>query len=242
VNHAVSVSDLTVRLGGQEVLSGVSMSVQKGWIAGIMGPNGGGKTTLLRVLLGMITPESGEVEVLGMSPKHAARTGLVGYLPQRSVQSLLPVTALEVVRMGNHATRREALEALELMGVADLAKRSFWRLSGGQAQRVSLARVVVSNPGLALLDEPSTGIDTVSQEDFYRLLLRLREERGITVLLTSHDVGAISSYVDQVFCLNVRMHCHGPASRCLTRERLSELYGRDVDFIYHPPEDADGHT
>jgi zinc transport system ATP-binding protein len=238
--NAVSVGNLSVELGGRTVLSDINMEVAEGWIAGIMGPNGGGKTTLLRAILGILKPSSGEIRVFGAEPRDAVKKGLVGYLPQRQGKSLLPLTALEAVRIGGRSGKKEAIAALETVGMAELAGRSFWELSGGQAQRVSLARVMVERPRLMLLDEPSTGIDTVSQEDFYRLLLRLRAETGVTVILTSHDVGAISSYVDQVFCLNIRLHCHGSASACLTREHLSELYGREVDIIRHQ-EPEDGH-
>jgi len=231
--NAVSAENLSVDLGGRTVLSDINMEVREGWIAGIMGPNGGGKTTLLRAILGTIKPSAGLVRVFGGEPRDAVKRGLVGYLPQRQSRSLLPLTALEVVMIMGRSSKREALAALEAVGMAEHAGRSFWELSGGQAQRVSLARVMVSKPRLMLLDEPSTGIDTVSQEDFYRLLLKLRDETGVTVIMTSHDVGAISSYVDQVFCLNTRLHCHGPASACLTRDRLSELYGREVDIVRH---------
>jgi len=239
--NAVSVANLSVELGGRTVLSDINMEVAEGWIAGIMGPNGGGKTTLLRAILGMLRPSSGGIRVFGLEPKDAVKKGLVGYLPQRQGKSLLPLTALEAVRIGGRSGKEEAIAALQTVGMAEHAGRSFWELSGGQAQRVSLARVMVDKPKLMLLDEPSTGIDTVSQEDFYKLLLKLRAETGVTVILTSHDVGAISSYVDQVFCLNIRLHCHGSASACLTRERLSELYGREVDIIRHQ-EGSNGDT
>lgn len=236
--NALSLKDLSLELGGREVLSGINMEVAEGWIAGIMGPNGGGKTTLLRAILGILRPSSGEIRVFGLRPRDAVKKGLVGYLPQRQTRSLLPLTALEVVMIAGRSGKKEAIAALELVGMAGHAGRSFWELSGGQAQRVSLARVMVDKPRLMLLDEPSTGIDTVSQEDFYKLLLKLRAETGVTVIMTSHDVGAISSYVDQVFCLNIKLHCHGPASACLTSQRLSELYGREVDMITHQkPED-----
>jgi zinc transport system ATP-binding protein len=230
---AVSAENLSVELGGRTVLSNINMEVEEGWIAGIIGPNGGGKTTLLRAILGILKPSAGAVRVFGTDPRDAVKRGLVGYLPQRQSRSLLPLTALEAVMIMGKSSKREAMEALEAVGMAEQAGRSFWELSGGQAQRVSLARVMVRKPRLMLLDEPSTGIDTVSQVDFYRLLLKLRDETGVTVIMTSHDVGAISSYVDQVFCLNTRLHCHGPASACLTKARLSELYGRDVDIISH---------
>lgn len=238
--NAVRVNNLSVELGGRTVLSGINMEVEEGCIAGIMGPNGGGKTTLLRAILGILKPSFGEIQVFGTEPREAVKKGLVGYLPQRQVKSLLPLTALEAVRIGGKSSKKEALAALQTVGMADHAGRSFWELSGGQAQRVSLARVMVGRPRLMLLDEPSTGIDTVSQEDFYRLLLKMTAETGVTVILTSHDVGVISSYVDQVFCLNIRLHFHGPASQCLTREHMSELYGSEVDIIRHQ-EPEDGH-
>ncbi|MEO0181383.1 MAG: metal ABC transporter ATP-binding protein [candidate division WOR-3 bacterium] len=237
---AVSVSHLSVELGTTRVLSDINMEIEEGQIAGIIGPNGGGKTTLLRAILGIVKPSAGEIRVFGFEPRAAVKKALVGYLPQRQTRSLLPLTALEAVMIMGRVSKEKALRALELVGMAEHAGRSFWELSGGQAQRVSLARVIVQDPRLMLLDEPSTGIDTVSQKDFYRLLLRLRAESGTTVIMTSHDVGAISSYADQVFCLNIRLHAHGPASACFTSKHLSELYGREVDLIHHKePDDRD---
>ncbi len=234
-NRVLEIANLNVQFNGRPVLSNINMVLEKAWVAAVVGPNGGGKTTLLRVILGMLKPKTGDISVFGLSPKQAVARGLVGYLPQKLNRKPLPLTALEVVMLPGGINKTQALEALETMGVKDLANRSFWHLSGGQAQRVSLARVIARKPGLMLLDEPNTGIDTVSQEDFYKLLLQLREQSGITVLMTTHDVGGVSSFVDQVFCLNVKMHCHGSASKCITPQNLSQLYGRDVDLLYHPP-------
>ncbi|MGB9589481.1 MAG: metal ABC transporter ATP-binding protein, partial [Candidatus Hydrothermia bacterium] len=146
--NAVSVRNLNVELSGRMVLSEINMEVAEGWIVGIIGPNGGGKTTLLRTILGMVKPSSGNIKVFGTNPKDAAKKGLVGYLPQRQTRSLLPLTALEAVMIGGKVDKSEAIAALRTVGMAEHAGRSFWELSGGQTQRVSLARVMVGKPKL----------------------------------------------------------------------------------------------
>ncbi len=229
--RAVEISGLTVELDGREVLRNVDMSVESGSLVAIIGPNGAGKTTLLRAILGIVKPTKGEIKIFGLKPSEAKKKGLIGYLPQLNPENPLPLTALEVVLLAG-VSREKAFEALKMVGMENQARKSFWTLSGGQHQKVILARALAREPRLLLLDEPSTGVDTVSQRELYELLLRLKAQ-GKTIIFTSHDIGAVGSYADAVYCLNVRMYCHGPASKCLTPQNLRQLYGREVDVITH---------
>lgn len=245
MSAAVGVRDLWVRYDSRWVLEGVSLTVPEGALYVIVGPNGGGKTTLLRTILGMVRPQRGQVQVFGLSPEEAVRKGWVGYLPQRSMADLtLPLRAIDVVLLGIGAkrglfgrVRREdrerAMEALQLVGMEEFAETSFGQLSGGQAQRVQIARVLAENPRLLLLDEPSTGVDAVAQESFYRLLRKLKEEKGLTIVMVTHDVGGVTEMADGVACLNCKLRYHGDPKGALNLRVLRETYGTDVVPLIH---------
>ncbi len=240
----VSLHDIWVSYEGRWVLKSIYLSCQKGEILGIVGPNGGGKSTLLRVILGLITPDKGTVALFGRKPGKTARMQ-VGYLPQisRSDRSF-PVRVRDVVMMGRyrklgllHRPGRDDREAvmlqLERVGMADHADRPFGILSGGQQQRVNIARALVSDPRLLILDEPSTGVDSVAQEEFYELLARLRDEHQLSVIMVSHDIGVITSHADQVACLNRIIHYHGDPNGVLDPDTRDRFLGRDLKVIVH---------
>jgi len=230
------------------VIRNASLTCPAGSIFGIVGPNGGGKTTLIRIILGLITPEKGEVRVLGKPPGELGKDrSRIGYLPQISLaHRAFPVTAMDVVLMGRYSRlglfrrpgpgdRKRAAEILDLIGMADQADQSFGTLSGGQQQRVSIARALVADPDLLLLDEPSTGIDIVGQESFYRLLEELRDRLGLAVIMVSHDIGVITAHTDQIACLNRTIHYHGEPDGCLNREILERTYGTGLQVMVHDP-------
>ncbi len=229
------------------VLRNVSLSCPAGSIFGIVGPNGAGKTTLIKIILGLIVPDRGEVLVLGRPPQKLGKDrSRIGYLPQISLAHRdFPVTAIDVVLMGRYsalgffrrpgaADRARALEILELVGMADRANSPFGTLSGGQQQRVGIARALVGDPRLLLLDEPSTGIDTVGQESFYRLLEDLRNRLGLAVIMVSHDIGVVTAHTDHIACLNRTIHYHGKPDGCLDREILERTYGsKGLQVVVH---------
>lgn len=202
-------------------------------------PNGGGKTCLLKAMLGLLPPDLGTVRVLGLDPVTARRQ--IGYVPQFArFDPDFPISVLEVVLMGClsrrrvfHAYRRPdreaAGQALAQVGAADLSQRQIGRLSGGQLQRVLIARALAVEPRLLLLDEPTASLDPRSGDDFGHLLAQLA--RTLTIVLVSHDVGAISGLVKSVACLNRKLHYH-PAGE-LTREVVETMYGCPVDFLVH---------
>lgn len=228
---AITVQDLSFAYGAHSVLSDVSFEVAEGSYTGVIGPNGGGKTTLLKIILGLIEQHSGSMTVFGNQPKVARTGGSIGYVPQRAVQleQHFPATVREVVQSGLTSVRlknqSDAVEsALEATGISDLQHRLINALSGGQRQRVFIARCLVSNPKMLLLDEPVTGVDGPSRDRFYALLRTLNKEHGITILFVTHDVDAIAKEVDQVLCINQKICCHASPKEFLQKHVLDELY------------------
>ncbi len=243
---AVDIHNLTVRLNGREVLNNITLSLDEGRFLGVVGPNGGGKTTLLRAILGLIKPTSGEIRIFGRPPEDVLKTGSVfGYLPQTSKASPdFPVRVIDVVMMGRYGKvgilrwpgekdRKKAMEYISMMGIEELKNVLFGELSGGQQQRASIARALAGEPKILILDEPNTGIDVIGQEDFYHLLKGLQKKIPITIIMASHDIGAITSYVDEIACLNYTFHYQGSPLGVLNETVLSDLYGKNVDLIMH---------
>lgn len=227
------------------MLDDVSLTVRAGEFLALLGPNGSGKTTLLRVLTGLLEPDAGRVRLFGKAPDElGAARRRIGYVPQVGrVETGFPVSAAQVVMMGRYpvigpgrfARRvdREAVrKALALLEIESLAQAPLVSLSGGQRQRVFLARALVNRPDLLLLDEPTGGLDAAFVERFYALLLQLREQ-GMTIVIVSHDVGVVSSFVDCVACLNHRLVAHGKPDMVLDEAVLREMYGKHAVFFEH---------
>lgn len=246
---------VTVRFGARVALDDVTMQVPPSTFVALIGPNAGGKTTLLRVLLGVVRPQQGTVRVFGDAP-HTLGEGRtrIGYVPQASVvNNRFPVTARQVVTMGaiaqagilrrlpaDTADRVQAL--LTRVGLADEADRDFHILSGGQQQRAIIARALVPGPKFLLLDEPTVGIDTTGQTQVLELLRDLRGELGLSVLMVSHHIGEMMPYVDQVACLNRTLHWHDRA-QLLNESVLREVYACELDafFLQHHQHQAQFH-
>jgi len=239
-----ALDDVWVRYDEKWVLKTIYLECSAGEILGIVGPNGGGKTTLLKVILGTIRPERGTVTLFGKRPDKQSRLGL-GYLPQISqADQSFPVSVLDVVLMGlyrrigmmqrvGRRSKDEAMTLLEQVNMSTHAKRPFGALSGGQQQRVNIARALASKPRLLVLDEPSTGVDTVAQEDFYELLAVLRDEQDMSIIMVSHDIGVVTTHTDRVACLNVQLHYHGEPGSCFTTEVQHKVFGRDLQVMIH---------
>jgi len=220
-------------------LEDVSLSVRTGERLGILGPNGGGKSTLLRCILGLQSGYSGEIQVCGLPPTAARDRGLIGYVPQRPETELaLPISVRETVTLGA-AWRlspfasvpreiRDRVEAmLTLVGAKDYANKPIGALSGGQLQRVMIARALVCKPKILALDEPMVGIDAAGQRQFAQLLGSIHKQTGVTMLTVTHDLRAIVAGSDQVACLARRLHSHGTPDG-LTPNVLAELFSHDV--------------
>lgn len=242
----VQLTGVSFNRGESPVLDRVSLEVKRGEFAGLVGPNGSGKTTLLRIVLGLERPASGDVRLFGQPVDGFREWWRIGYVPQRPAALALgfPATVREVVATGvtarsrggswrsgrpdPHAVRR----ALQWLGLEGQADRPVGRLSGGQQQRVFLARALVGEPELLILDEPLEGVDAATQERFFALLRRLRQERGITVLLVSHDIGTVRSQVTTLVGLNRRLFFHGPPEG-FGPEEMARLYGFPVTMARH---------
>lgn len=230
----IEIRDLTFSYGATPVLEGVNLSIPAGEALCIVGPNGGGKTTLLKLILGLLRPTQGTLRVFGEPPGRACRK--VGYMPQYlQFDALFPVTVQDIVLMGRlggeglagwlgwytRADRLAALEVLEDVGMADFRYRRFATLSGGQRQRVLLARALVTRPELLLLDEPTANVDSAAEARLGAILQQLRSR--MTVLMVSHDLGFVSGIVQHVVCVNRTVVMH-PTGR-LSGEMIESLYG-----------------
>ena len=206
---------------------------------GLVGPNAGGKSTLLKLILGLLRPQSGRIRVLGAAPQEARRR--VGYVPQYpSFQRDFPISVEQVVLLGRlgstpslgwyrRGDREAALHALAEVEAADLARRRIGTLSGGQLQRVLLARALVGEPQILILDEPTANIDQRAEGDIFDLLAMLNAR--LTILVVSHDIAFISSYVDRVACLNRTLVCH--RTDAIDAELIHQLYGEAVRSVAH---------
>ncbi|WP_456400511.1 metal ABC transporter ATP-binding protein [Persephonella sp.] len=240
----LTVENISVIINDRTILENITFTVNKGEIIAIVGPNGGGKTTLIKTILGFIKPIKGNILLFGKSPEEAVKTGKIGYLPQKSsVPKDFPFSALDVVLLGliNKKISKEekiqkAREYLRYVNMESFENKPYSSLSGGQQQRVSIARVLVADPEIIFLDEPSTGIDVVAQESFYDFLRRLKEEKNMTVVMVSHDVGVVGRFVDKVAGLNRYLHFYGHPKEFFKKETLQNIYGSEVELIVHSPE------
>jgi zinc transport system ATP-binding protein len=219
----VSVSGVQFAYGrGPAVLDGIDLVVERGEFVGVAGPNGGGKTTLMRLIVGLDPPAAGRVELFGSPPQQSHRRSRVGYLPQRATLGLdAPITVRELVTAGRTPLRgllrphgaedRRAIdEAIERVGLSASAERTLQTLSGGQRQRAFIAKLLAGNPELMILDEPTAGVDAAAQEALALLLNRLRRELGVTILYVSHEFGAIEPYVGRLVVVQGRIVFDGP--------------------------------
>jgi zinc transport system ATP-binding protein len=239
----ISRLDFAYRRGAQPVLKGVDLRIEAGTTLGLIGPNGGGKTTLIRLLLGLLEPTAGTLRIGGLSPRQAIRRGdVVGYLPQNAQPApSFPLSARQVVRLGLsgktgllHGYAKDDLafadSLLDRVGVADVADKPVGSLSGGQLQRVYIARALAPRPMLLLLDEPTTGIDRPGQQRFIEFVQGLKTELGLTVVFVSHDLRAVSSISDRIACLNVTLHYHDVPDR-MPADLVYQMFACDLEAM-----------
>ncbi len=234
-------------LGGRMVLEDVSLQLEAGHFLGIVGPNGAGKSSLIAVIVGCHRDYRGSLRLLGQEAARLSRKQRrreIGYLHQlHGAQQHLPLRVEDVVAMGlpgwerplwRSLAQREAIEqALRWVDMWDARALDFRQLSGGQAQRVRLARALVHRPRLLLLDEPSAAMDSAQQQRLYALLRRLCDETGMGVIMVEHDIAAITGYVDSVACLNRRIHYHAMKGEQIPEDVWHRMYGAHMHVIAH---------
>lgn len=235
----IEIEGVGYSYGGEPVLQEVSLAVEAGEFLGIVGPNAGGKSTLLKLVLGLLEPQAGTIRVLGRPPRSASH--LLGYVPQHpGFPRDFPITVEQVVLMGRlgtgrmlggyrRADREATRRALEEVEADDLARRQIGSLSGGQLQRTLLARALVGEPQALLLDEPTANIDQRLEGEIFDLLGRLNER--MTILVVSHDVAFISSYVTRVACIARTLVCH--RTEAIDGQVIKDLYGESVRMVHH---------
>ena len=238
INKTVEIENVTFGYGGVEVVHGATFEVEPGEFICLVGPNGGGKSTLMKLMLGLLKPDSGRIKLLGGIPKKTRNR--IGYLPQHlNYDPGYPVTALEVVLMGrvdcagirySEKDKQAAIAALDQVDFRRGADQQFSELSGGQRQRVLIARALVCEPEALFLDEPASGLDLPSENDLMTLLEQLNRE--LTIVMVSHDFHAVTSLVDRVVCVTGKVDVH-PTIALEDQEILRSVYGRRTRLISH---------
>jgi len=247
MNNVIDIRNVDFAYGDVAILSGINLQVAEGEFLGIVGPNAGGKSTLLKLILALLQPQAGQIRVLDQPTRLATR--MLGYVPQHpSFPRDFPITVEQVVQLGRlgvkkhegwlsalwpgrvaRADRESARKALAEVEADDIAARQISSLSGGQLQRVLLARALVGEPRILLLDEPTANIDQRLESEIFDLLRTLNER--MTILVVSHDVAFISRYVNRVACINRTLVCHH--TDAIDGQMIQELYGEHVRMIAH---------
>jgi zinc transport system ATP-binding protein len=239
-NIVIELKNISAGYDNDIIIENINCNIYDGDFFGIIGPNGGGKSTLLKIILGLLNPTKGTIKIYGQDPKIGRKN--IGYVPQHSeYDKHYPISVFDVVLMGRRSIRglhptyssddkKATMKALEKVNMEEYKKRHISELSGGQRQRVFIARALVSNPKILLLDEPTASIDKDLQINFYNLLKELN--KNVTIVLVTHDIGVISSYVNRVACLNRFMFTHDD-EKMITKEMLEKTYSCPVDLIAH---------
>ena len=242
----ISVKDLNYMVGEQTILSGISFDIDQGEYLALVGPNGGGKSTLIKLILGLIVPSSGTIEILSKSIDSFKDYYKIGYVPQNVslFDNNFPLSVYETVALGlssqkpwfsflDSRDKKNIDMAIKSASIENLRDKNISELSGGQRQRVMIARALVSQPQILILDEPSTGVDIASQEKFYQFLKRLNREENLTIIFITHDLGVIADDVTNVLAVNQNLTFRGTAEEILSCESVSELYGTKSHIIGH---------
>ena len=244
MSAAIVVDGVSVRYGEVRALEGASLTVPAGRVTGLIGMNGSGKSTLFKSIMGAVRPDRGSVQLAGLSPAAARRSGRVAYVPQsEDVDWAFPVSVRDVVMMGRYgalgvtrragaADRRAVAHALERVELSEYADRQIGQLSGGQKKRAFVARCIAQDAEILLLDEPFAGVDRRSEATIVRLLRELAAG-GRTVLVSTHDLHALPALADEAALLLRRVLFHGAVADALTPERLAEAFGLGIDLPTH---------
>lgn len=241
---AVDIKNLYVTYDERVILENINLEIARGAYVAIIGPNGGGKTTLLKTILGLIKPIKGKIKVFGFPSEKWLKSGtMIGYIPQRPlINPNFPVTVYDTVLMGRygkiglfkHPSRKDkmiALENIERVGLGDFINQQIGQLSGGQQQKAFIARALCNQPKLLILDEPTIALDASAQDNFYQLLKEFKDEMGLTIIMVTHDLSVVSSDIKDVVCLNQKIFSH-PGTP-LDPRNVKDCYGCQVEFLFH---------
>jgi len=231
--NALEINDVSFEyVKDISVIDNVSFSIPEKATTILIGPNGSGKTTLLKIMIGLLEPTSGTVRVYGKKPKDMRNN--IGYVPQKLYfDKTFPITVMEFLKLADTSSEDEILSILESVGANNLAPSRIGELSGGQLQRILIARSLLGKPKILFLDEPVSGIDISGEQNFYDLIKDIQEKYGVTVVMVSHEVNVVSQIANQVICINKEMLCSGEPSEALLPEVIEQLYGKNVSLYKH---------
>lgn len=243
----IEVNNITKKFGTFTALENVSFKIEKGQIVALVGPNGSGKSTLAKILVGLDMQSSGTIKFRDDQSGEEKKL-TVGYVPQHfDLDRTLPMTVFEFLHLSlpNYSSKKKEtqtiLTVLERVGVGDILSKQLGSLSGGQLQRVIIARVLLRPHDVLILDEPSAGIDVGGEEELYAILQKLNKEDATTMIIISHELDFVFRFADQVICVNQRLLCTGVPHKVLTEDILSELYGSHVGHYHHNCEQGPHH-
>jgi zinc transport system ATP-binding protein len=236
-DHEIILDNVSFAYKKQNIIEDVNLKIHQGEFASIVGPNGGGKSTLLKLILGLIKPDKGSIQLFGKPPGMVRHR--IGYMPQYAHLDMdFPATVMDVVLMGRLSNktlwfskkdRTESLKAIDELGMTSYVKTGYNELSGGQKQRILIARALCSNPDILLLDEPTANVDHQTEENLFSILQKLNSK--MTILLVSHDLGFVSKYVKSVICVNRQVVIHPTTS--MNGALIKDIYHGDLKMVRH---------
>lgn len=239
MNSIIETKNLSVHYGQTEALKDISFAIEQGDFVGLAGPNGAGKTTLIKAILGLLPASKGKIELFGKTKEKFNEWGNIGYLPQKfsTINALFPATVEEIVMLGllsqkkfpkriTASDHKRVDEILQELGIGDLKKRMLLELSGGQQQKVLLARALVSSPEILIFDEPSTALDPESRESFFQLIQKLNKQNGIAIILITHDTGYIGQYANKLLYIDKSLIYFGKFSDFCVSEKMNSYFGK----------------
>lgn len=231
----IVVKNLTYKFGNFIALDNINFVIEQGDMTAIIGPNGSGKTTLLKNIIGIYEPTAGNIKIFGKQPRQVIKS--IGYVPQKfEFDRDIPITVYEFMALEKCGetkhSRANIHRALEGVGLKNIEKSKLGELSGGQFQRVMIAKALLHEKEILIFDEPSTGIDIVGEQTIYDLIKKINQERGTTCLIVSHELNVVNKYANKVICLNKKMICSGTPETVITPQNLKQLYGIGAG-LYH---------
>jgi zinc transport system ATP-binding protein len=242
----IDVRGLEYHIGDQDILNDITFTIDRGEYVALLGPNGGGKSTLVKLILGLLKSNSGEINIFGESQREFKSWYKIGYVPQNIslFDNNFPLSVYETVSLGlagkkswfsflSSSDKRDIDSVMDIASIGELRYKNLSELSGGQRQRVMIARALVSNPEILILDEPSTGVDISSQKRFYQFLKKLNIEKNLTIIFITHDLGVIADDVTNVLAVNQKLIFTGTADEILSCEAVSEVYGTKAHVVHH---------